>query len=76
MTLRSQEKRLGSEPAAPTNFLPGPSVWHREGLTKREYIATQALQGILAHSYNDATYEGAARDAVVHADELLKDLAK
>jgi hypothetical protein len=45
------------------------------GLTKREYMATVALQGILAHSYNDATYEGAARDAVAHADELLRALA-
>ncbi len=64
-----------SAPAAPINFLPGPSVWQREGLTKREYMATMALQGILAHSYNDATYEGAACDAVAHADELLRALA-
>jgi hypothetical protein len=46
------------------------------GLTKREWFAGMALQGILAHAYNDASYEGAARDAVVHADELLKELAK
>lgn len=48
------------------------------GLTKREYIATMALQGILANAngYNDATYKGAARDAVLHADTLLEALAK
>lgn len=46
------------------------------GLTKREYIATMALQGILAHAHNDASYEGAARDAVVYTDALLKELAK
>jgi hypothetical protein len=46
------------------------------GLTKRELIAAMALQGILAHSYNDASYDGAARDAVVHADHLLLELAK
>lgn len=43
------------------------------GLTKREYIAAMALQGIIAspQGYNDATYQGAARDAVAHADALL-----
>lgn len=46
------------------------------GLTKREYIATMALQGILAHAHNDSSYEGAARDAVVYTDALLKELAK
>jgi hypothetical protein len=46
------------------------------GLTKREYIATMALQGILAHAHDDVSYEGAARDAVVYTDALLKELAK
>lgn len=46
------------------------------GLTKREYIATLALQGILTHGHNDLTYESVVRDAVVYADELLKELAK
>jgi hypothetical protein len=46
------------------------------GLTKREYIAAMALQGILAHAHNDSSYEGAARDAVVYTDALLKELAK
>lgn len=75
MSAPTTRQENGSAPAAPINFLPGPSVWERTGLTKREYIAALALQGILAHSYNDVTYEAAARDAVVHADELLKALA-
>lgn len=47
------------------------------GVTKREYFAALALQGILAHlqGYNDLTYKGAARDAVRHADALLEALA-
>jgi hypothetical protein len=61
----SQHHTAQGEPCSPA-----------DGLTKREYIATMALQGILAHSYNDASYEGAARDAVVHADHLLQELAK
>lgn len=65
-----------SAPAAPINFLPAPSVWERTGLTKREYIAALALQGILAQSYNDASYEGAACDAAAYADHLLEELAK
>lgn len=37
-----------------------------------------ALQGILANAkgYNDVTYMGAARDAVVHADALIEALAR
>jgi hypothetical protein len=48
------------------------------GLTKREWFAGLALQGLLASpkGYNDVTYEGAARDAVVHADALIERLAR
>lgn len=53
-----------SEPAAP-----------REGLTKREYFAAAALQGLLAH-HNNRAYEAVVRDAVVYADDLLQELAK
>jgi hypothetical protein len=63
---------VASEPAFPCD---GPNA-QAFGLTKREYIATVALQGILAHSHNDASFEGAARDAVEHADCLLLELAK
>jgi hypothetical protein len=55
-----------------------PAAPYSPGLTKREYIATMALQGILANvrGYDDTTYKGAARDAVLHADTLLEQLAK
>lgn len=44
------------------------------GLTKREYFAAMAMQGILAKS--DAPMSYAARDAVMFADELLAELER
>lgn len=45
------------------------------GITKREHIATQALQGMLANPNNIMhTGETMARDAVIMADQLLKAL--
>lgn len=46
----------------------------QEGLTKREYFAALAMQGILAKS--DAPMSYAARDAVKFADELLAELER
>lgn len=77
---RSQENRLGSDPAFATDgtMLHAGFQSGSLGLSKREYIATLALQGILAspNGYNDVSFEGAARDAVAHADSLLEELAK
>lgn len=45
------------------------------GLTKREYFAALALQGIIANqSYNDVTTKNICRDAIDFADNLLKEL--
>ena len=43
------------------------------GLTKREYFAGLALQGLLAgpHAESDCGIEGLAHDAVLAADKLL-----
>lgn len=43
------------------------------GLTKREYIATQAMQGLVSSDYDD-TYSGMAKVSVEMADALLKAL--
>lgn len=51
----------------------GGMEWGESGLTKREYIATMALQGLCAGN-PEATYFNAAFHAVRHADELLKAL--
>ena len=50
------------------------------GLTKREYFAAMAMQGIMANNMYDAPrrnkLEGMAVDAVSMADALLKELDK
>ena len=47
------------------------------GLTKREYFAAMAMQGLLAH-HGDGDYsrDSIASYAVAHADELLTELYK
>jgi len=51
---------------------------HQDGLTKREYFAAMAMQGILAAPeecfINQWDYIGIAKCAVVAADALLKQL--
>ena len=44
------------------------------GLTKREYFASMAMQGILADPDNQGYAEGIAKDAVKMADELITQL--
>lgn len=44
------------------------------GLTKREYFAAIALQGLLAANYSDM--QGNTITAVQHADDLIKQLNK
>ena len=46
------------------------------GLTKREYMATQALAGILANDGKEIEYDEAAEYAVGHADALIEALNK
>ena len=45
------------------------------GLTKREYFAAMAMQGMLAHDF-DITPSQFANDAVIYADALIKELSK
>lgn len=47
---------------------------YQEGLTKREYFAGQALNGLLAGGFS--IHEDAAGAAIVFADDLLKELEK
>ena len=46
------------------------------GLTKREYFATMAMQGLCAHSGDYHRPEDLAHDAVMYADALLAELEK
>lgn len=67
-----------NEPAFPSvtwdgrEFLPG----HFSGLTKREYFAVLAMQGLLADPANDGSPESLALYAVKYADALLAELEK
>lgn len=80
----TNEQRNGDAPASPINFLPGPSVWHREGLTKRELFAAMAMQGWLAgcgNAYSEFTNPGhlskkVADSCVGLADALLSALQR
>lgn len=47
------------------------------GLTKREFFAGLAMQGLLANQYNaNLTFSECVEEAVSHADALLKELDK
>ncbi len=43
----------------------------RPGLTKREYFAALAMQGMMAQANEFSTYRGLADSAVRHADALI-----
>jgi hypothetical protein len=45
---------------------------HLTGMSLLAYIATHALQGILSHGHTNS--QDATREALSHADELLKGL--
>ena len=47
-----------------------------KGLTKREYLAAMAMQGILACGPHDCDERGIAHDAIRQADALLIKLEK
>lgn len=72
------------EPAFPIVMHPGsPDQYSWPGLTKREYFAAMALQGLLANpDYNCpsrpkdiVTTTGTAKAALHYADALLKELS-
>jgi hypothetical protein len=46
------------------------------GLSKREYFAAKALQGLLSNSYSNGSYSSYAESAVQFADALLEELSK
>lgn len=65
-----------TKPNEPINSIPDlnnhPSTWI--GLTKREYFAAMAMQGIVANVCTDINHQENAKEAVIHADALIKAL--
>lgn len=53
-------------------------IFHQPGLTKREYFAAMAMQGIIANNHHgpDEYVKQAAREAVQYADALIEQLNK
>ena len=61
----------GKQMAFPTQVVNGEL---HTGLTKREYFAAIAMQGLISKQGEQNNAEIRARMAVIHADELLKAL--
>lgn len=66
-------KEAGNNPINPLEIKTGNESMQFVGLTKREYFAGLAMQGIAS---SDLTYEDIAHDAVKMADALLVELDK
>jgi hypothetical protein len=67
--------KLGKEPINPVNpikFEDGSGSYN--GLTKREFFAGLAMQGILSNEKNHATNSHLVYVSIAIADELLKQL--
>ncbi len=64
------EECLAENPVSPSNI-----DYYEFGLTKREYFAAMALQGLLANEYLSSTDRVEAH-AVEHADRLIEALNK
>jgi hypothetical protein len=65
-----------SGPAYPCTIWRGDEAFPCSGLTKREYFAAAALQGLLAAGPHDCTYQQLAEDAVVCAGALVNILQR
>ena len=65
-----------AQPNEPINSIPDlnnhPSNWY--GLTKREYFAALAMQGLLANQNLNYHFERIANDSVDISDALIKAL--
>lgn len=46
------------------------------GLTKREYFAAMAMQGLMTHDSKDLSYDYLTKIAVLYADVLIVELNK
>jgi hypothetical protein len=82
--MTDKAKRLGNQPANSEMYFSENGeasdyctfkVHTNSGLTKREYFASMAMQGIIAE-HNYFTHDHVAVNAVAYADALLDELSK
>jgi len=55
---------------------PFDSFFASKSLTKREYFAAMAMQGLVSDSDNNITYDTVAEFSVMMADKLISELNK
>jgi hypothetical protein len=70
--MENEVKTNPDEPIHPV-VRPISSLYHTTGLTKREYFAAMALQGLLGNNNN---YVYSVISAVEFADDLIEELNK
>lgn len=74
----SKRRRKITVPDSPANAVAHPNIpyidWHM-GLTKREYFAAMAMQGLLSGDVNAEIERGnLVRASVIIADDLIEEL--
>jgi hypothetical protein len=70
------QKDIGEEPANPCTSDHTNTRFSSRGLTKREFFAAMALQGIASQGSSGGTPQNIGEQAVYCADKLLAALAK
>lgn len=68
--------KMKTDPNTPA-FACSDEKYLQPGLTKREYFAAMAMQGLLSNArLGDTCIKQYAKDAVLHADNLIEELNK
>jgi hypothetical protein len=70
---QNMNKKVKTEPNEPINPIVYDTIIRHSGLTKREYFAAMALQGLLANNNN---YVYSVISAVKFANDLIDELNK
>jgi hypothetical protein len=71
---QNMNKKVKTEPNEPINPIVYDTIIRHSGLTKREYFAAMALQGLLVNNNNDYAYS--VISSVEYADALIDELNK
>ena len=75
-TVYRQTGKDSYRPATEKEIKEGIYLVHKEGLTKREYFAAMAMQGMTSNCYKDHPDQHIAESSVLLADALIEALNK